>query len=361
MPRRGIFDNLNFLRRKPGQGLTASDPVGDSAEDLGYVNFKKILDTVCYKHGSRRTKVSILRCFKKYLEMNYGKPFSRMELSYHISCRDEVHDFAMLLAQEGFRSQTVRDYVGTVRWYFGESKGRFRDEFDLNGKFKRTYRLFKLACGKHQIKKAPPIFRQQIDGLPAELRSLALVWLMTGVRKRSLMAISQVTSLPCGGILAFSSDWKFLDANLDQCIEVKCNCHNALGSRYCVIHDPDLVIPVLPPLSKTVDKLLSALGATGHSFRRTLAIELRYRANLAGIGNEEINDRVNAHFKWARFSHLIGYYAPDYKRVCKFETVPLPGVTNEIVEKTVKQLQAKYRASISMFKKKSLSLWHDID
>ena len=87
---RTIFDKLYSLNRKvikAGIDCPKERKVNEAAK-LGFTNFKKVFDVRCYKQGSIRTKVSILRCFKRYLETKYKFRISASEMSRHQSSRD---------------------------------------------------------------------------------------------------------------------------------------------------------------------------------------------------------------------------------------------------------------------------------
>ena len=58
-----------------------------------------------------------------------------------------LREWGLALAADGFRKQTLVDYIGTAKDFFSETD-RFAVEERFEAKLSRTYRLCKLAAGK---------------------------------------------------------------------------------------------------------------------------------------------------------------------------------------------------------------------
>ena len=101
-----MFDTPQAVPRqlnKESVAVKKDDATATGAEDMGTKNFKNVFDNQCYIPSSNRTKVSVLRCIKRYLEVETSQRLNPGEMNSHRSSRTEVHNLGIALAVEGSR------------------------------------------------------------------------------------------------------------------------------------------------------------------------------------------------------------------------------------------------------------------
>ena len=89
-----------------------------------------------------------------------------------------------------------------------------------------------------------------------------------------------------------------------------------IDSSHCLVCNGQLYDALqrsLPMTNRKFDALTRKLSITGHSFRRTLALFLRIRAEQETLQIGDFFFRINKLFKWSRYSKQSLGYSKDYQ------------------------------------------------
>ena len=150
----------------------------------------------------------------------------------------------------------------------------------------------KLASKNYNPQSAPPLSEYQVRTLlhrNPSARPITEFWLFTGFRVSSLTseALTIEVNNESYWSLVFTqsksqfdpemADWRYVPTHL--CLKVK---------------------PLLPiPRHKLDEEIISPLGGKSHSFRRTVALAIRQRADLLKVPIDAIQQRINQILGWS--------------------------------------------------------------
>ena len=213
-------------------------------------------------------------------------------------------------------------------------------------KLERTYRICKLACQKKDIAKADPIWGDDLQELDSQQLSQAIWLCSTGVRRASAIKTKKLWRGRGGVVNTFISDFKFLDNGEHKVVQCHCTClemkDGTKDDEFCLQCNEELYEELqgcFPIKEKAYDKIVKALDVQGHSFRRTLALFLRIRAEKDGLQINDFFQRINKAFKWARFSSQVVNYSQDWEGYKDWEFPPfLEPIYRRLKEQTEEQL-----------------------
>ena len=150
----------------------------------------------------------------------------------------------------------------------------------------------KLASKNYNPQSAPPLSEYQVRTFlhrNPSARPITEFWLFTGFRVSSLTseALAIEVNNESYWSLVFTqsksqfdpevADWRYVPTHL--CLKVK---------------------PLLPiPRHKLDEEIISPLGGKSHSFRRTVALAIRQRADLLKVPIDAIQQRINQVLGWS--------------------------------------------------------------
>ncbi len=166
-----------------------------------------------------------------------------------------------------------------------------------------------LAC------RAKVMLRTHLDGMEVKTRALFLLWILTGLRRSSLVSLSP-------------ADATFLDVEdgprlrlcvprskvvVKQTVFLECNCSDGYATgdaTYCLSHGlrPE-DLPRFPLSERELTRLVNVHGFSLQSPRRALACSI-----LRTLENElctEDLQTINQHFLWTSSSNMIFHYGFD--------------------------------------------------
>lgn len=133
--------------------------------------------------------------------------------------------WGLYLAVEGFRKQSLTDYVGTVRDYFVE-RDRIQDERNFQKNFDRAVRLRKLAALKREIGRADPVWGPGYEELEGKEKAMANFMTQTWVRRSSaIQAKRHWREGDESELGVFLADWKCLDTGESRAVKTGCACY----------------------------------------------------------------------------------------------------------------------------------------